>query len=56
MLENALDDFEGTVLVVSHDRYFLDRVVDRIVDLEDGVLTEYPGDYTYYSEKKARSS
>jgi ATP-binding cassette subfamily F protein 3 len=53
VLENALDDFEGTVLVVSHDRYFLDRVVDRIVELEDGTLTEYPGDYTYYSEKKA---
>jgi ATP-binding cassette subfamily F protein 3 len=45
-LENALDDFEGTVLVVSHDRYFLDRVVDRIVELKEGNLTEYPGDYT----------
>ena len=54
VLENALDDFEGTVLVVSHDRYFLDRVVNRIVDLEDGDLTEYPGDYTYYAEKKAQ--
>jgi ATP-binding cassette subfamily F protein 3 len=53
VLEGALDDFEGTVLVISHDRYFLDRVVDRIVELEDGDLTEYPGDYTYYSEKKA---
>ncbi|UCC61845.1 MAG: ABC-F family ATP-binding cassette domain-containing protein [Anaerolineae bacterium] len=56
VLENALDDFEGTVLVVSHDRYFLDRVVDRIVELEDGTLTEYPGDYTYYSQKKAISA
>ncbi len=53
VLENALDDFEGTVLVVSHDRYFLDRVVDRIIELQDGDLTEYPGDYTYYSQKKA---
>jgi ATP-binding cassette subfamily F protein 3 len=53
VLENALDDFEGTVLVASHDRYFLDRVVDRIVELQDGDLTEYPGDYTYYCEKKA---
>jgi ATP-binding cassette subfamily F protein 3 len=56
VLENTLDDFEGTVLVVSHDRYFLDRVVDRIVELEDGDLTEYPGDYTYYCEKKARQA
>lgn len=53
VLENALDEFEGTVLVVSHDRYFLDRVVDRIVELEGRDLTEYPGDYTYYCEKKA---
>lgn len=53
VLENTLDGFEGTVLVVSHDRYFLDRMVDRIVELEDGNLTEYPGDYTYYCEKRA---
>ncbi len=54
VLENALDEFEGTVLVISHDRYFLDRVVDRIVELEEGELTEYPGDYTYYASQKAR--
>lgn len=54
VLENALDEFEGTILVISHDRYFLDRVVDRIVELEDGLLTEYPGDYTYYAAEKAR--
>jgi ATP-binding cassette subfamily F protein 3 len=54
VLENALDEFEGTVLVISHDRYFLDRVVDRILELEDGTLAEYAGDYTYYREEKAR--
>jgi ATP-binding cassette subfamily F protein 3 len=54
VLENALDEFEGTLLVISHDRYFLDRVVDRIVELEDGALVEYPGDYTYYARQKAR--
>jgi ATP-binding cassette subfamily F protein 3 len=54
VLENTLDEFEGTVLVISHDRYFLDRVVDRIVELEDGALIEYPGDYTYYRQEKAR--
>lgn len=52
VLEQALDEFEGTVLVISHDRYFLDRVVERIVELEDGMLHEYPGDYTTYAEKK----
>ena len=54
VLENALDEFTGTALVISHDRYFLDRVVDRIVELEGGALVEYPGDYTYYHEEKAR--
>jgi ATP-binding cassette subfamily F protein 3 len=56
VLESALDEFEGTVLVISHDRYFLDRMVDRIVELEDGALTSYPGDYTYYREEKERLS
>ena len=52
VLEQALDEFEGTVLVISHDRYLLDRIVSRIVDLEDGALTEYAGDYTYYKEER----
>ncbi len=54
VLENALADYPGTVLVISHDRYFLDNTVDRIVELENGVLTEYLGNYTYYVEEKAR--
>lgn len=54
VLEQALDEFEGTVLVISHDRYFLDRTVTRIVDLEDGALTEYDGDYTYYRDRRHR--
>ena len=54
VLENALDEFEGTVLVISHDRYFLERVVERIVELEDGRLAEFPGSYTYYRDEKAR--
>jgi ATP-binding cassette subfamily F protein 3 len=53
VLENALDEFEGTILVISHDRYFLDRVVHRIVELEEGALAEYLGNYTYYAEQKA---
>jgi ATP-binding cassette subfamily F protein 3 len=55
VLEQALEEFEGTVLVISHDRYFLNRIVDRIVELEDGALTNYIGDYTYYSEQKAKA-
>ena len=52
VLENALAEFEGTVLVISHDRYFLDRTVSRIVELEVGQLTEYLGGYSDYAEKK----
>ncbi len=49
VLEQALEDFEGTVLVISHDRYFLDRTVDRILELKDGLLHEYPGGYSEYA-------
>jgi len=55
VLENALDDFEGTMLVISHDRYFLDRVVTRIVELQAGSLKEFIGNYNDYQEAKARS-
>jgi ATP-binding cassette subfamily F protein 3 len=48
VLEDALAGFEGTVLVISHDRYFLDRVVERIAELEEGKLTSYPGNYAEY--------
>jgi ATP-binding cassette, subfamily F, member 3 len=48
VLENALDEFEGTVLVISHDRYFLDQVVDRILVLDDGVIHHHPGNYSDY--------
>ena len=53
VLEQALADFEGTVLIISHDRYFLDRVVDRIVELDEGSLTEYIGGYSDYQAAKA---
>jgi ATP-binding cassette, subfamily F, member 3 len=51
VLESALEDFEGSVLVISHDRYFLDGVVDRIVLLEEGSLREFYGGYSDYIEK-----
>lgn len=44
VLEQALEDFEGTVLVISHDRYFLDRTMQRLLVIEDGQLTGYVGD------------
>ena len=53
MLEEALQQFEGAVLVVSHDRYFISKVANRIVELRDGDLILYRGDYAYYLEKKA---
>ena len=52
MLEDALTDYEGAVLVVSHDRYFISRVANRIVELRDGELVMYRGDYAYYLAKK----
>src|SRR5690606_6098605 len=47
-LETALEDFDGALLVISHDRYFLDRVVDRVVELEAGSLRGFEGGYTEY--------
>lgn len=52
MLEEALVDFPGTVLVVSHDRYFLDRICDQIVAFEENGIFIQPGNYSYYLEKK----
>jgi ATP-binding cassette subfamily F protein 3 len=51
VLEEALDEFVGTVLIVSHDRYFLDQTVDRIIELRDGRLTEFLGGYTDFLEE-----
>jgi ATP-binding cassette subfamily F protein 3 len=52
VLEQALEDFVGTVLVISHDRYFLDRTVERLLVIENGQLVEYQGGYSDYLEKK----
>lgn len=51
VLEQALEDFVGTVLVISHDRYFLDRTVERLLVIEDNQLVEYQGGYSDYLEK-----
>ncbi len=52
MLEDALIAYGGAALLVSHDRYFISRVANRIVELKDGELVLYRGDYAYYQEKK----
>ncbi|MFM7547515.1 MAG: ABC-F family ATP-binding cassette domain-containing protein [Cyanobacteriota bacterium] len=51
MLEDALIEYEGAALLVSHDRYFIGRVANKIVELRDGLLVLYRGDYAYYQEK-----
>ncbi|NCB63449.1 MAG: ABC transporter ATP-binding protein [Clostridia bacterium] len=53
-LEEYLAKFKGTVLTISHDRWFLDRVVTRIVELEDGRAEFYAGNYSFYVEEKER--
>lgn len=51
-LEQALIHYEGTLLLISHDRYFLDKIVARIIELKDGLLTEYLGNYSDYLAKR----
>ena len=53
ILEDAICAYDGTVFVISHDRYFLNKVPDRIFELKDGKFTEYLGNYDYMMEKKA---
>lgn len=54
ILEDALNDYEGTVLFVSHDRYFVNRACTKIIELENQHITTYVGNYDYYLEKKAQ--
>jgi ATP-binding cassette subfamily F protein 3 len=51
-LEAALEEFDGTVCVISHDRYFLDRIVDRIVEVEDGTARAYEGGWSDWYERR----
>ncbi|WP_367565410.1 ribosomal protection-like ABC-F family protein [Lacrimispora sp.] len=52
-LEGYLINYDGSVIIVAHDRYFLDRVVTKIVELDNGLMAVYQGNYTAYSEKRA---
>ena len=55
-MEEALEEFEGSILVISHDRYFLDRIVHRIVEVDNPKLKEYAGDFTYFWGKKKEAT
>ena len=52
MLEDAIRSYKGSALIISHDRYFISRVANTVVELRDGELILYRGDYAYYQEKK----
>lgn len=52
-LEGYLTNYDGSVIIVAHDRYFLDRVVTKIIEMDSGNLAVYQGNYTAYSEKRA---
>ena len=52
-LEGYLTNYDGSVIIVAHDRYFLDRVVTKIIEIDNGALAVYQGNYTAYSEKRA---
>jgi ATP-binding cassette subfamily F protein 3 len=53
-LEGYLQDYDGSVLIVSHDRYFLDRIASKIIDMEGGVAEAYNGNYSHFVEEKER--
>jgi len=53
-LIDELQRFEGTVIIISHDRHFLDRATKRTIEIDEGKLASYPGNYTFYREEKAR--
>ena len=55
ILENALNSYTGTILFVSHDRYFINKTATRILDLTRGTLVNYQGNYDYYLEKKEQT-
>jgi ATP-binding cassette subfamily F protein 3 len=53
-LEDYIIDFKGTVLIISHDRYFLDRVIQKIVEIEGGAARDFAGNYSFYLEERER--
>jgi len=54
VFQNALIHYSGTVAIVSHDRYFLDHLVNKVFELKDGRIFDYPGNYSYFIEKRSQ--
>ena len=54
IFQNALINYHGTVAIVSHDRYFLDNLVNKVFELKDGAINDYSGNYSYFIEKRSR--
>ncbi|MBN1350080.1 ABC-F family ATP-binding cassette domain-containing protein [candidate division KSB1 bacterium] len=52
VLQEALQEYQGTLILVSHDRYFLDKIVNRVIALDNGLVNEYLGNYSYYLSKR----
>ena len=55
IFQNALCNYQGTVAIVSHDRYFLDNLVNKVFELKDGFINDYSGNYTYFIEKRSQA-
>jgi len=55
-LEDALLEFPGAILTISHDRYYLDKLCTRIIELENGVVRDYPGGFSYYDKNRGRGT
>jgi len=52
LFQQALITYDGTLVIVSHDRYFLDKLVDRVIEIHEGHITDYPGNYSYFINKR----
>ena len=52
-LEGFLSDYKGSVIIVAHDRYFLDKIVSKVIEIDNGTVTTFSGNYTDYASKKA---
>jgi len=52
LFQRALLKYSGTILIVSHDRYFLDNLINRVIEIRDGKIYDYPGNYSYFVEKR----
>jgi ATP-binding cassette subfamily F protein 3 len=54
LFQQALLKYSGTILIVSHDRFFLDILITRVIEIRDGKIYDYPGNYSYFIEKRAQ--